>query len=344
MFLACGVGFFGAGIFHLMTHAFFKALLFLGSGSVIHALAGEQDMRKMGALWSKIPTTAKTMLVGTLAISGAPLFSGFFSKDEILWQAFASPYGNKLLWLVAILTAGLTAFYMFRLFFLTFAGSSRVPHEVEHHIHESPPVMTVPLICLAAGAAVAGFVGWPKVLGGSNRFERFLEPVFENPAMRPSAEYVWSLEFGLMLLSVTLAAVGFYFAYRLYVQQPELSERVAAAAGPAYQIVLNKYYVDELYDALFVNRAKDLGNSLAAFDLGVVDGGVNGVGWSARMSAELSRLWDIWVIDGLVNVMAFFVKVLSYPARVLQTGLVQSYAWFITLGVLIFMVYYLIHF
>jgi NADH-quinone oxidoreductase subunit L len=344
MFLACGVGFFGAGIFHLMTHAFFKALLFLGSGSVIHALAGEQDMRKMGALWSKVPTTAKTMLVGTLAISGAPLFSGFFSKDEILWQAFASPYGNKLLWLGAILTAGLTGFYMFRLFFMTFAGSSRVSHEVEHHIHESPPVMTVPLICLAAGAVVAGFVGWPKVLGGSNHFERFLEPVFENPTMRAAAHHAWSLEFGLMLLSVALAAVGFYVAYCLYVQQPGLSERAAAAAGPAYQIVLNKYYVDELYDALFVNRAKDLGNGLAAFDLGVVDGGVNGVGWSTRMSAELSRLWDLWVIDGLVNVLAFFVKVLSYPVRVLQTGLVQSYAWFITLGVLIFLVYYLIHF
>ncbi|MCJ7501884.1 MAG: NADH-quinone oxidoreductase subunit L, partial [Acidobacteriia bacterium] len=165
MFLACGVGFFAAGIFHLMTHAFFKALLFLGSGSVIHALSGEQDMRKMGALWSKTPTTAKTMLVGTLAISGAPLFSGFFSKDEILWQAFASPYGNKLLWAVAVVTAGLTAFYMFRLFFMTFGGKSRVPHEVEHHIHESPRVMTVPLIILAAGAVAAGFVGWPQVLG-----------------------------------------------------------------------------------------------------------------------------------------------------------------------------------
>ncbi len=344
MFLACGVAAFGAGIFHLMTHAFFKALLFLGSGSVIHALSGEQDMRKMGALWSKIPTTAKTMLVGTLAISGAPLLSGFFSKDEILWQAFASPYAQGLLWFVAVVTAGLTAFYMFRLFFLTFLGQSRVPHEVEHHIHESPRVMTVPLIILAAGAAVAGFVGWPKVLGGSNHFEHFLEPVFENPTLRPSAHHAWSLEFGLMLVSVLVAAAGFYVAYQWYTKRPELPARMAAAAGPAYRLILNKYYVDELYDVLFVNRAKNIGNAAAAFDLAVVDGGVNGTGWFTRFSAEISRLWDLWVIDGLVNVMAFAVKVLSYPVRIVQTGLVQTYALLIVLGVLIFMGYYLIHF
>ncbi len=344
MFLACGVGAFAAGIFHLMTHAFFKALLFLGSGSVIHALSGEQDMRKMGGLWSRIPTTAKTMLAATLAISGAPLLSGFFSKDDILWQTFASPYGNKVLWSVALVTAGLTAFYMFRLFFMTFSGPSRVPHEVEHHIHESPPVMTVPLICLAVGAVGAGFVGWPKVLGGSNPFEHFLEPVFANPAIEAAAEHTWSLEFSLMLLSVAIAAAGFYLAYRWYVERPEVPDRLAASAGPAYQIVLDKYYVDELYDALFVNRAKDVGNAFAAFDLGVVDGGVNGVGWWTRLTAEGSRLWDIWVIDGLVNVMGFSVKVLSYPARILQTGLVQSYAWMIVVGVLVFMAYYLIHF
>jgi len=344
MFLACGVGAFGAGVFHLMTHAFFKALLFLGAGSVIHALSGEQDMRKMGALWSRIPTTAKTMLVATLAISGAPLLSGFFSKDEILWQAFSSPYGSALLWFVGFATAGLTAFYMFRLFFLTFAGKSRVPHDVEHHIHESPKVMTVPLICLAVGALAAGYIGWPKILGGSNHFEHFLEPVFENPSAMPGFEHAWQSEFGLMLLSVGVALAGFLVAYFWYVKHPEAPERVAAKARPIYQVVLNKYYIDELYDALFVNRAKNLGNALAAFDLGVVDGGVNGVAWSTRMSGELSRLWDTWVIDGLVNVGAFAVKVMSYPVRVIQTGLVQNYAWMITLGVLIFMVYYLVHF
>ncbi len=345
MFLACGVGAFAAGIFHLMTHAFFKALLFLGAGSVIHALGGgEQDMRKMGALGSRIPRTAITMLVATLAISGAPLLSGFFSKDEILWQAFASPYGSKLLWGVAVLTAGLTAFYMFRLFFMTFLGSSRVPHEVEHHIHESPSVMTVPLICLAIGAIGAGWVGWPKALGGSNPFERFLGPVFENPALPPPFEHPWSREFELMLLSVAVAAVGFYIAYRWYVMRPQEPERVAARAGPAYHIVLNKYYVDEIYDALFVNRAKDMGNMLAAFDLGVVDGGVNGVGFSTRLTAEFSRLWDLYVIDGFVNLMAIVTKLLSYPVRFVQTGLVQTYALLIVLGVLAFMAYYLIHF
>jgi NADH-quinone oxidoreductase subunit L len=187
-------------------------------------------------------------------------------------------------------------------------------------------------------------VGWPKVLGGGNWFGRFLDPVFENPALRPALEHTWNLEFGLMLLSVGVALVGFFVAYRWYVKQPKIAERVAAAAGAGYTFLLNKYYIDELYDALFVNPAKDLGNALAAFDLGVVDGGVNGVGWSTRMSAELSRLWDTWVIDGLVNLLAFAVKVLSYPVRILQTGLLQSYAWFITLGVFIFMVYYLIHF
>jgi NADH-quinone oxidoreductase subunit L len=343
MFLACGVGAFTAGVFHLMTHAFFKALLFLGSGSVIHAMSGEQDMRKMGALWQKIPITAKTMLVATLAISGAPLLSGFFSKDEILWQSFSSPYGNKLLWAVAVITAGMTAFYMFRLFFLTYAGNSRASHEVEHHIHESPAAMTVPLICLAVGAVGAGWVGWPKVLGGANWFEKFLEPVFENPATRPALDHTWNQEFGLMLLSVLVALTGFFVAYRWYVKQPGIADRVATAAGGVYNLLLHKYYIDEIYDALFVHRVKDLGSALAAFDLGVIDGGVNGVGWSGRMLGVLSIWWDKWIIDGLVNVTAFVVKILSWPARIVQTGLVQNYAWFITAGVLVFMVYYMMH-
>jgi len=344
MFLACGVGAFGAGIFHLMTHAFFKALLFLGAGSVIHALSGEQDMRRMGALKDKIPTTYWTILVATLAIAGIPPLAGFVSKDEILWRSFTGPHGHTVFWVIGWITAGMTAFYMFRLLFMTFFGTSRVAHEVEHHIHESPETMLVPLRVLALLSIIGGFVGWPALLLGSNRLEKFLEPVFENPLAAQAREYSHGTEFGLMALSVAVAAVGIYVAYYFYQKRPELPERVAVAAGPGYQIVLNKYYVDELYDALIVNRAKDLGNGCAAFDLGVVDGGVNGVGWSTRMSAELSRLWDLWVIDGLVNVGAFLVKLLSYPVRVIQTGLVQTYAWLITLGVLIFMAYYLIHF
>ena len=344
MFLACGVGAFGAGIFHLMTHAFFKALLFLGAGSVIHALSGEQDMRKMGALRERIPTTYWTFLVATLAIAGLPPLAGFVSKDEILWQSFAGPYGHRLLWAIGWITAGMTAFYMFRLLFLTFFGSSRVPPEVEHHVHESPETMLAPLRILAVLSIIGGFVGWPYLLLGSNRLERFLEPVFENPLALEARAYSHGFEFGLMALSVAVAVLGIYIAYQMYQKQPNLPGRVAAAAGAGYRLLLNKYYVDELYEALLVNRAKDLGNAAAAFDLAVVDGGVNGVGWTTRIAAELSRLWDLWVIDGLVNLMAFGVKVCSYPVRVLQTGLVQNYALFIVLGVLALLGYYFVRF
>jgi NADH-quinone oxidoreductase subunit L len=327
-----------------MTHAFFKALLFLGSGSVIHAMNGEQDMRKMGALWSKIPITAKTMLAGTVAIAGIPPLAGFFSKDEILFQTFAGAYGSRLLWVVGFLTAGMTAFYMFRLFFMTFLGKSRVPHEVEHHLHESPPSMTGPLVILAIGAVGSGWVGWPKALGGSNHFEHFLEPVFENPAVRHAAAVSHSLEYALMVASVAVALAGIFVAWRWYVKNPEIPERVAAGAGWLYQLVLNKYKIDELYDFLFVNRIKHIGNALAAFDLAVVDGGVNGVGWTTRMSGELTRLWDTFVIDGLVNLLAFVTRLCSYPMRIVQTGLVQNYALLITLGVLAFLAYYFVHF
>src|SRR4026209_2921576 len=185
MFLGCGVGAFTAGVFHLMTHAFFKALLFLGSGSVIHALGGEQDIRKMGSLKNKIKTTWWTMLVGTVAIAGFPPLAGFFSKDEILWKAFASERGHWLLWLVGAVATGVTSFYMFRMMFLTFYGKSRMTHEVEHHVHESPASMTLPLQVLAVGSVVAGWLGIPHVIGHlahvGNAVEHFLEPVFEHP-------------------------------------------------------------------------------------------------------------------------------------------------------------------
>jgi len=339
MFLACGVGAFAAGIFHLMTHAFFKALLFLGSGSVIHAMSGEQDMRRMGALKGKIPTTYLTMLAATLAISGIPPLAGFFSKDEILWNAFAGPYPQKALWAIGLVTAGMTAFYMFRLLFMTFWGPSRAPHDVEHHIHESPQSMLGPLVVLAVLSVVGGLIG----IGATSPLARFLDPVFENPAARHAAEASAGLEYGLMALSVAVALTGIYVAYRYFISRPVTAERVALPPGPAETVLLNKYYVDELYDALFVNRTKDLGNGLAAFDQVVVDGGVNGVGWTTRITAEGSRLWDKWVIDGLVNVTAFIVKLTSYPVRVVQTGLVQNYAWLIVVGVLAFMGYYLLH-
>src|SRR6202163_1248720 len=208
MFLACGVGAFTAGVFHLMTHAFFKACLFLGSGSVIHSLSGEQDMRKMGALWTKIPTTARTFLVASIAIAGIPPLAGFFSKDAILGAAFER---SPILWLLGFITAGMTAFYMFRLVYMTFFGTSRVDHEVEHHIHESPSSMTVPLMILAGLSIVGGWIGWPESLGGSDRFAHFLAPVMarhageDGRAGAAHAASAASTEYLLMLLSVLIA-------------------------------------------------------------------------------------------------------------------------------------------
>src|SRR5436853_653971 len=206
MFLALGVGAFTAGVFHLMTHAFFKALLFLGSGSVIHAMHHEQDMRKMGALKNKIPVTFWTMLIGTLAIAGTPGLAGFFSKDEILWKAFSSQQGHILLWLLGALVAGMTAFYMFRLLFMTFFGQSRVDHHTESHIHESPYAMTIPLIILAIGSVISGYIGFPAWLGGSNPFEHFLDPVFEPlPIPKgPELEYSRMAEAGMAAVSIAV--------------------------------------------------------------------------------------------------------------------------------------------
>jgi NADH-quinone oxidoreductase subunit L len=338
MFLACGVGAFAAGVFHVMTHAFFKALLFLGAGSVIHALSGEQDMRKMGGLRKKIPVTFATLAIATLAISGIPGFAGFFSKDEILGQAFMSPYGSTTLWAVGWVTAGLTAIYMFRLLFLTFYGESRVEPEAAHHVHESPFSMLSALVVLAALSFVGGYINWPV-----EHFRRFLEPVFDNPAARRATESSGSLELELMALSVVIALAGLTFAWAKYVKQRAVPPPAGAAVNPVYQIVLNKYYVDELYDGLFVNRVKDVGNLASAFDQAVVDGGVNGVGWLTRASAAVSRWWDQWVVDGLVNVLGFGLKLLSYPVRVIQSGMFATYAFFIVLGVFFFMAYFLLH-
>ncbi len=336
MFLACGVGAFAAGIFHLMTHAFFKALLFLGSGSVIHALSGEQDMRKMGGLAEKIRTTWLTMFAATLAIAGIPPLAGFFSKDEILGKAFEY---SHVLWLVGWVTAGMTAFYMFRLFFMTFHGTSRVPHEVEHHIHESPGTMTGPLMVLAFLSVVGGWAGI------SGRFEHYLEPVIARyggeHAEAGAAAHGGSVEYGLMIASVLIALAGIWLARQFYLQRPELPEQLASKWGGLYRLVYRKYYVDEIYDAVFVNRAKDLGTALASFDANVIDGvGVDGTGWLTRATSRLSIWWDTWIVDGLVNLTARIVWLFSYPVRMMQTGLVPNYALLIVLGVLLFLGYY----
>jgi NADH-quinone oxidoreductase subunit L len=342
MFLALGVGAFTAGIFHLMTHAFFKALLFLGSGSVIHAMGGEQDMRKMGALRSKIPTTFWTFFVATVAISGIPPLAGFVSKDAILAASFNA---RPLLWAIGFITAGMTAFYMFRLVFLTFFGESRVPPEVEHHIHESPRSMTVPLMILALLSVVGGWIGWPESLGGKDYFARFLDPVIakqaEVVAAIPEAA-VHTTEYELMAVSVLVALIGIGLAWYFYLRRPTIPGTLAAKTGGLYRLIYNKYYVDQIYDAMFVNRAKDLGVALGAFDVGVIDGlGVNGVGWATRLASSIEMVWDKWVIDGLVNLAARIVWIISYPVRMIQSGRVSSYALLIVLGVLVFLGYFL---
>ena len=343
MFLALGVGAFAAGIFHLMTHAFFKALLFLGSGSVIHAMHHEQDMRKMGALRKKIPWTFGTMLVGTLAIAGTPLLAGFFSKDEILWKAFSSRQGHVLLWLIGATVAGMTAFYMFRLLFMTFFGQSRVDHHIEQHIHESPNSMIIPLVVLAVGSIFAGYVGFPAWLGGNNVFEKFLDPVFEPlpVPLGPQADYSHLAEFGMAGASVAIALIGFGLAYSKYCKRSWEEQREKKQYGALYPVFLNKYYIDELYDALFVNRAKDAGKDLWRFDSKVVDGVVNGSAWTTVESAVGSGWWDRWIVDGIVKFIGGFIKTMSWPVRLIETGYVQNYALVMIIGLLVFIGYVL---
>ena len=344
MFLALGVGAFTSGVFHLMTHAFFKACLFLGSGSVIHALSGEQDMRKMGALFNRIPKTARTFVIASIAIAGIPPLAGFFSKDAILGHAFEY---NKFLWLLGFITAGMTAFYMFRLVCMTFFGNSRVDHEAEHHLHESPSSMTMPLMILAGLSFVGGWVGVPESLGGSDRFAKFLEPVMAKhveeggEAAVAHAASGGSMEYILMLLSVLVAAGGIWLAYNWYIKRPEVPGEIEAKFPFLYKLLYNKYYVDQLYDAMFVNRVKDLALTLGAFDVNFINGlGVDGSGWITRVASSISGLWDSWVVDGLVNLAARIVWLFSIPARRLQTGRVARYALFMLAGVLVFLGYY----
>jgi NADH-quinone oxidoreductase subunit L len=345
MFLGLGVGAFTAGVFHLMTHAFFKALLFLGSGSVIHAMSGEQDMRKMGALWHKIPTTARTFLVGTIAIAGIPPLAGFFSKDAILGSAYER---SPILWVVGWVTAGMTAFYMFRLVNMTFFGKSRVEHDVEHHIHESPLVMTAPLLILAVFSIIGGWIGWPESIWGSDHFAHFLDPVIAHYGVEgasvaeKASRGALTMDYLLMLASVLIAVTGIGLAYRWYIKETDRPERFAARFSGAHKLLSHKYYIDEIYDALFVNRTKDLGLALGSFDRGVIDGaGVNGVGLFTRVISRISMWWDKWIVDGLVNLSARFVGVLSYPTRILQTGKVSGYALMIVAGLIALLGYYL---
>jgi NADH-quinone oxidoreductase subunit L len=430
MFTAMGVGAFSAGAFHLMTHAFFKALLFLGSGSVIHAMAGEQDMRRMGNLKKYMPVTFATMMIGTLAIAGIFPFAGFFSKDEILFQAFQH---NKAVWVIAVITAAMTAFYMFRLMSMTFFGGYRgpawesaghgaaaiaaahgVPHPADAHAHgqanlrqhevshgpaephdqkhggddhargaahddhggghghgpwhgphESPTPMTFPLMALAVGAIVAGFVGIPAALGGGNAIEHFLEPSFtaervdaaahsgaEPAAGEPAREAAAAehgaeahasrgVELGLMAFSLLVAIAGIAVAWKFYVTTPSISERLAERFAAAHRTLSNKYYVDELYNATVISGTMASGRGLWRFDRTVVDGAVNGTSWLTVISSWFSGLTDRTVVDGLVNLVGWIVQESSLAFRRFQTGLVQNYALLMVFGIFVFVGVYL---
>jgi NADH-quinone oxidoreductase subunit L len=304
MFLAAGLGAYTAAIFHVMTHAFFKALLFLGSGSVIHAMGGEQDMRTMGGLKPRLPHTHRTFWIGTLAIAGIPPLAGFFSKDEILHSAAAS--GHWLLWAVGLITAGLTAFYMARAFYLTFHGEFRGTHEQEHHLHESPWSMLAPLYILAAGAIAAGWVGIPELFGGGDWFHHLL------PIKAPEHHLGAGLEWGLVILTTLIAAAGIGYARSIYREAGAL-ERAGAWVSrfPAvHRLLVNKYYVDEIYDRLIVRPL-------------------------AALSRGFWKIVDSILIDGAINAGAWLTELTGEVGRLSTTGNVRNYALYFFLGVIV---------
>ncbi|MEW6127111.1 MAG: NADH-quinone oxidoreductase subunit L [Acidobacteriota bacterium] len=353
MFLGAGVGAFIAAIFHVFTHAFFKALLFLGSGSVIHGMHHEQEMPKMGGLKKYMPTTYKTMLMGWLAICGIPIWAGFFSKDEILWSTFNSHIfgGAKVLWIIGLITAGITAFYMTRLMTLTFEGEERFRKNPDAHSahghdghghhgtfepHESPQSMTVPLIVLAFFSTFVGLLGIPHY----SAFEHWLEPVMDKPHGAEAAHGSFGLEVGLMIVSVAVAVIGIYLARQFYLNRPQLAEEWTKRLQPLYKLSFNKWYWDWLLDVKGVEAGKSVNNALWKVDAAVVDGGVNGAGALTRIWARISNLWDKYVVDLLVNATGWTSKAGSIVLRTVQTGFWQNYALVFALGVLIILGFY----
>jgi NADH-quinone oxidoreductase subunit L len=321
MMLACGVGAFAAGIFHVMTHAFFKALLFLGSGSVIHAMSDEQDMRVMGGLGKKLPITSKTFYVGTIAIAGVFPLAGFFSKDEILWKAWSS--GHQVLWLLGFIAAGMTAFYMARLVVMTFFGENRATAEVKSHIHESPLTMTMPLVVLAVLSIVGGWIGIPHFMGGVNHFETWLEPVFAGHAAHGAAGHAvghaadTTMEWILAGCSLALGILGLVVGYVVYMKKLSVAETFRNLGGGfMHRVLLNKYYVDELYEAVFLRPG-------------------------FRLSKDI--LWkgvDSGFIDGIiVTGSALVVYLTGSILRIFQNGMVRFYAWSFTIGAAAFFLY-----
>jgi NADH-quinone oxidoreductase subunit L len=330
MFLAMGVGAYGAGIFHLFTHAFFKALLFLGAGAVIHALGGEQDIRRMGGLRTALPLTYWTFVVAALAIAGVPGLAGFFSKDEILFRTFIG--GHTWLWAVGLATSMLTAVYMFRLVFLTFhgeraappaAGADDLPRPRSTHLHDAPPAMALALVVLAFGSLVAGYAGLPHALGGSNRFEQFLAPVL-GPEPGEAAgdaaaagEEQAATELGLMALSSAVAVGGVGVAAFFFLRRRDRAAALAMRFPGLHRLLLHKYYVDELYDAAIVQPIR---------------------------IASAEGLWkrvDVRFIDGAVNRLGMLVAASGERVRLLQTGSVRAYAASLLIGVVLILGYYL---
>jgi NADH-quinone oxidoreductase subunit L len=342
MFMAMGAGAYAAGIFHLFTHAFFKALLFLGSGAVIHALAGEQDLRHMGGLKKELPVTYWTFLVGALAIAGVPGLAGFFSKDEILYRTFAG--GHTLLWTVGAITSLMTAFYMFRLVFLAFHGERRTdaeavargaasrrpaahepseagtPHAHHAHLHDAPRAMAMPLIVLAIGSALAGYLNVPEALGGSAFLEHFLEPSLRIPSvegMHGAAEHAsHSLEMALMIVSSLIAIGGIGVAAFLYLKRPTIPDAMAARFPGVYRFLVNKGYIDELYDALVVQPVTSLSEHvLWKADARVIDGAVNGMGQIVaeaggllrQMQTGSLRMYAVSVLFGAVMIVGYYL-------------------------------------
>jgi NADH-quinone oxidoreductase subunit L len=332
MFLACGVGAFSAGIFHLMTHAFFKALLFLAAGSVIHSIGGEQDMRRMGGLGKKIRWTYLTMLTATLAIAGFPPFAGFFSKDAILLNAFLNEYGGRnvgyALYGLGLLTALLTSFYMFRLIFLTFHGKPRYDeHHV--HVHESPKSMLVPLMILALLSIVGGWVAAPALMHGPDYFTNFLAPIFGQGGAAVAEESgAYELELWLVAVAVTTSLIGLAVAFWMYLKRPSKPEELAKSMKGAYTTLLNKYYVDELYAAVIVNPLMWISTNFLwkTIDVAGIDGAVNGIADSAtalgdksrRTQSGNTRSYAVWVVVGALVVIAAIFWPLLHPA----TGMV----------------------
>ncbi len=354
MFLGCGVGAFSFAIFHLMTHAFFKGLLFLGSGSVIHALHGDpdearrQDMRYMGGLRKHMPVTAITFYIGALAIAGIPPFAGFFSKDSILAGTFES--GHYTLYVIGLIGAFMTAFYMFRLIYMTFYGESRVGHEAAHHLHESPSVITIPLMILAVLAAIGGWVDMP----GLHWFSDYMAPVFSasSHAAAPAGIQLaaaagggssGALHWILAAVSVVVGVSGWMLARHMYTKNLDLANRLTDRFQGTYRLLLNKYWVDEIYDACIIRPILWLMRALFWVDSKGVDGAVNGTSWVTVWSSRLSGVFDLRTVDGAVNGIGVILTNWGRGLRRVQTGAVQNYALAMLIGVFIILSLYLLY-